>query len=102
MSSNDNDTPAAGEQVLNAAKFVADTVFLPGASQLIEGHVGTGMVYGALGLAAKAVFGPWLLLGVGLDSYSQSTSGKHLWELFGKSKGDAPAASKTIAEPVNS
>jgi hypothetical protein len=101
MSSNDNDNPGAGEQVLNAAKFVADTAVLPGISQLIEGQVVSGVVYGAVGLAAKAVFGPWLLLGVGLDSYSQSASGKHLWQLFDKPKGDAPVASKTIAEPAN-
>lgn len=98
-----NDTPSPGEQVLNAAKFLADTAVLPGSSQLIEGHIGTGVLYGAVGLAAKSVFGPWLWLGVGLDSYSKSASGKHLWELFGsKPKGDAAAVAPKIAEPASS
>lgn len=98
MSSNDN--PGSGEQVLNAAKFLADTMVLPGSSQLIEGNVGTGVIYGVVGVAAKSFFGPWLWLGVGLDSYSKSASGKHLWELLGKSKSDAAAVQKTIPEPA--
>lgn len=80
----------SGEQVLNAAKFLADTVVIPGASQIMEGKVGPGILYGAAGVAAKALLGPWVMLGVGLDSYSKSASGKHLWELFGSEKQAAP------------
>ena len=91
------ETPKSGEQFLNAVKLVADTTILPGSGQLIEGSVGTGAVYAVAGFALKAIFGPVLFLGVGLDSYSKSSSGKHLWELFGKSK-EAPKAA--VAEPV--
>lgn len=95
MSNTEN--PNSGEQIINAVKLVADTTILPGSGQLIEGSVGTGVVYAAAGFALKAIFGPVLFLGVGLDSYSKSSSGKHLWELFGKSKKEAP---KPVAEPA--
>lgn len=96
-----DNNPNAGEQVLNAVKFVANTSILPGSSQLIEGKVGAGLAYGVAGLAAKTVFGPWLWVGIGLDSYSKSASGKHLWELFGSSKSaGSEEATKTIGEPV--
>jgi hypothetical protein len=92
---------SAGGQVLNAVKFIADVSIIPGSSQLIEGSVGSGLAYGVAGLAAKAIFGPWLLLGVGLDSYSKSASGKHLWQLFGADE-EAEAPAITAAEPVKS
>lgn len=97
-----DDTPGAGEQVLNAVKFFADTAVLPGSSQLIEGNVGTGLLYGAAGLAARAVFGPWLWLGVGLDSYAKSASGRHLWELLGSPKSERADVQKVTAEPTPS
>jgi hypothetical protein len=96
-----NDPPSSSGQVLNAVKFVADTAILPGSSQLIEGSVGAGLVYGAAGLAARTVFGPWLWLGIGLDSYSKSASGKHLWELFGSAKSETPEVPKVSAEPAS-
>jgi hypothetical protein len=79
--------PSAGGQVVNALKLVADVAILPGSGQLVEGNVGEGVVYGAAGLAAKMIsplLGPlfWLpWVAVGLDSFSKSTSGKHLWQL---------------------
>jgi len=96
-----NDTPHPGEQILNAVKFVADTAVLPGSSQLLEGSVGTGLLYGAAGLAAKTIFGPWLWLGVGLDSYSKSATGKHLWQLIGNSTDEsASPVQEAIAQPA--
>ena len=80
--------PAASEQVVNAVKLVADVGVLPGLGQLAEGKVAEGALYGIGGLAAKAlltpVLGPLGLLAwvaVGLDSYSKSANGAHLWEL---------------------
>jgi len=80
--------PAPGTQAVNAVKLVADVAVLPGLGQLAEGKVAEGALYGIGGLAAKAlltpVLGPlgWLAwVGFGLDSYSKSSSGQHLWEL---------------------
>lgn len=80
--------PGPGEQVVNAFKLLADVVVLPGSGQLVEGKVREGVMYGLAGLTAKVVspviLGPlwWVTwVGVGLDSFSRSASGKHLWEL---------------------
>jgi hypothetical protein len=91
-----NQTPSAGSQVVNAVKFLADISIMPGSGQIVEGNVGSGLVYGAAGWAAKVIGGPLLWLGVGLDSYSMSASGRHLWELFSTSEKTPQAT----AEPV--
>lgn len=79
----ENDAPSPGSQVLNAVKFLANTAVMPGTSQIVEGQVGSGVVYGLVGLLGRALLGPMGVLVVGLDSYSKSAAGKHLWELFG-------------------
>ena len=76
----------AGEQVTNVLKLVADLAIIPGSGQLVEGKIGEGVMYGLAGVAAKIIsplFGPlfwvpWVF--VGLDSFSKSAAGKHLWE----------------------
>ena len=95
--------PTTGEQVVNGLKLVADVGVLPGTSQLGEGKVGEGMLYGRAGVATKAVsplLGPlWWIpwVGVGLDSFSRSASGKHLWQLQRKSDaGVKPAPPVTV------
>ena len=92
-------TPSAGSQVVNAVKFLADISIMPGSSQIVEGRVGSGVVYGAAGLAAKVIGGPLLWLGVGLDSYSMSVSGKHLWELLGTSEKPPEATAEPVQTP---
>jgi hypothetical protein len=95
--------PSAGEQVVNALKLIADVVVLPGSGQLAEGKVREGLLYGIVGVTAKIVspvlgplaWVPWV--GVGLDSFSKSAAGKHLWEL-GTPRATVPAATK---EPTN-
>ncbi|SRR6266851_3301994 len=72
--------PSPGGQVLNAVKFVADTAILPGASQLVEGAVLPGVLYGLVGWLSRAFLGPVGWIAIGLDSYSMSASQKHLWE----------------------
>jgi hypothetical protein len=78
--------PSEGGQVLNAVKFIADTAVLPGASQLVEGDVGTGVVYGVAGALVswltRSFLGPLGWIAVGVDSYSMSASQKHVWEHF--------------------
>jgi hypothetical protein len=92
----DNQPLSGGTQVMNAVKFIADVSILPGSSQIVEGSVGPGLLYSAAGVAAWAIGGPWLWLGVGLDSYSMSASGKHLWELLPSN----PWTRGATAEPV--
>lgn len=64
----------------NAVKLVSEFWVIPGTSELLEGHVMSGAVHAALGIAAKAWLGvPGLLLVVA-DSYSSSVTGKYLHE----------------------
>lgn len=78
--------PAAG-QAMNALKLVANVAIIPGAGQFVEGNVGDGVKYGLAGVAAKLIspflgplcWVPWIV--VGLDSFSMSASGSHLWQL---------------------
>ena len=80
--------PAPGTQAVNAAKLVANVAILPGVGQLVEGKLAEGAMYGVGGLATKALLvpvlgGPLVLLAwvaLGLDSYSRSSTGAHLWE----------------------
>lgn len=85
-------SPAPGAQVVNGVKLVADVAILPGMGQLAEGKIAEGAMYGIGGLAAKALLGPigWIgWLALGLDSYSKSATGNHLWEQ------KAPSRAKT-------
>jgi hypothetical protein len=84
-------TPTVGEQVTNGVKILAELALLPGASQVVEGKVGSGIVYGVAGFAAKAVFGPIGWIVAGLDSYSVSSSGRHLWQLVGNHPAEKTA-----------
>lgn len=108
MTDQSSNGPGPGEQVVNALKLFADVVVLPGSGQLVEGKVREGVLYGLAGLTVRAVspvlLGPlwWVTwVGVGLDSFSRSASGKHLWELPGQPTSPTPV-SKTetsVGEP---
>lgn len=84
-------TPSVGEQVTNGVKILAELALLPGSSQIVEGKVGSGIVYGVAGFAAKAVFGPIGWIVAGLDSYSVSSSGRHLWEIVSRRPAEKTA-----------
>jgi hypothetical protein len=84
MSTSDVSAPSVGTQVTNGVKVLAELALLPGSSQIVEGKVGSGILYGVAGFAAKAVFGPIGWIVAGLDSYSVSASGQHLWQLLSK------------------
>lgn len=79
---------APGTQAVNAVKLVADVAVLPGLGQLVEGKIAEGAMYGVGGLATRALLipvlgGPLALVAwvaLGLDSYSKSSTGAHLWE----------------------
>lgn len=84
---------SASDQMVNGVKFVGNMAVLPGIGQIIEGSLGKGVLYGVAGIAANAIVGPLGWIATGLDSYSLSSSGKHLWELFGSSKSaDSPTS----------
>ncbi|MCA9689246.1 MAG: hypothetical protein KC636_06525 [Myxococcales bacterium] len=61
--------------VTNGVRLVGDLA-LPGASQLLDGHIGEGIGRTIAGFAARALMGPvgWLL--VAADSYSKTTTGR--------------------------
>ena len=87
---------SAADQLVNGVKFVGNVAVLPGIGQIIEGSVGKGVLYGVTGFVAHAIVGPWGWIATGLDSYSVSSSGKHLWELFGSSRAaDSPSSAKS-------
>jgi hypothetical protein len=90
--------PSIGEQVTNGVKVLAELALLPGSSQIVEGKVGAGILYGVAGFAAKAVFGPLGWIVAGLDSYSVSASGQHLWQFVTKRPGQEKAAETGKAE----
>jgi hypothetical protein len=97
--------PSAGEQVVNALKLVADVSILPGTSHLVEGKVNEGILYGLAGVATRIVLTPvlgpavWIpQVLVGLDSYSKSASGRHLWETA-LPKSEARKSSDTPQQP---
>ena len=100
-----SERPSAGEQVVNALKLVADVSILPGSSQLVEGKVKEGLLYGLTGLASKIVLTPvlgpavWIpQILVGLDSFSKSASGRHLWEMAVPTS-EAPKSTGTPQQP---
>jgi hypothetical protein len=98
--------PSPGEQVVNALKLVADVGILPGTSRLVDGAVGEGVLYALVGVATKLALVPLLgplgfvaAIGVGLDSFSKSASGKHLWQLPASDQRPTPT-SQASGAPV--
>lgn len=73
------------ERTANTVKLVGE-IFVPGASQMVEGNVGNGAAHFLLGgllVAALAPVAPVLagLVGIGvrLNSFSSSIYGTNLW-----------------------
>jgi hypothetical protein len=87
---------AAESTVLsNGVKLVSEVAVLPGSGLLLDGKVVSGLIHTGSALLASAIIGPigWAL--VVADSYSQSVTGKHLWEHRG---GAGSAASDSAAD----
>ena len=81
MANSPNPVPAV-DQMVNGVKFIGNMAVLPG----------KGVLYGVTGVAASVIAGPLGWIVTGLDSYSLSTSGKHLWELYkAPSVADSPS-----------
>jgi hypothetical protein len=74
-------------QVLsNGVKLLGETLVTPGASLVLDGRIGSGLVHGALGLAATAILGPVAPIArilLSINSYSQSVTDRNIWEFRG-------------------
>jgi hypothetical protein len=75
-------TVAPGTLLVNGVKAVADLGVLPGASLLAEGDIKSGTLHAVGGLLAGALLGPIGWFAVGADSFSLSTTGKHIYQHF--------------------
>jgi hypothetical protein len=71
--------------VSNAVKLFGETV-LPGASLIVSGRVGAGLLHTALGIASTAVLGPVGMFGrvvpflIAANSFNRSVNDRNLWE----------------------
>jgi len=67
----------------NSLKLVGEAFVAPGASLILEGKVGPGLVHTLLGVAATAFLGPVgpiAKLLICANSYSKSISDQNLWQ----------------------
>jgi hypothetical protein len=87
-----------GHVVSNGVRLATDTLIIPGASQILDGKIGSGLARAVVGIAARTVLGPIGWLVVGLDSYSKTTSGKGL--IARMSSGQAAQAAPAQAAPA--
>ena len=84
----------------NAVKLVSEVVVIPGTSEFLEGHIVSGTVHAALGVAARALLGvPGVLL-VAADSYSSSVTGKYLHQQVIDSIQSLTGRGRASAEPI--
>jgi uncharacterized membrane protein YeaQ/YmgE (transglycosylase-associated protein family) len=69
---------------------LAGEVFVPGASQLVSGNIGSGLLHNVLAGAAGAalvgtgvapLLGSLAILAVKLNSYSSAVSGRNIWDV---------------------
>jgi len=85
--SSPNSPAPIGPTTTNALKLLGE-VFVPGASQFLDGKIVSGGAHLIAGLAARALLGPIGLVLVVANSYSSSTTGKNLIKQF---KRNTPA-----------
>nr|WP_294549490.1 hypothetical protein [uncultured Rhodopila sp.] len=75
-------------------KFAADVAVLPGSSRIVEGDLGRGLLYAGGGILSRyllpGAFGAFGWVAIGLDAFSVSSSGKHLWELGSRQRAKPP------------
>jgi hypothetical protein len=63
----------------NGVKLVGEA-FLPGASLLLDGNLGNGVVHAVVGFGARLALGPVGFIVVAADSFSKSVTEKYLRE----------------------
>jgi hypothetical protein len=67
--------PSEQSVLANGVKLLGETFVTPGASLVLDGRIGSGLMHGALGLAASALLGPGAPIArilLSINSYSQS------------------------------
>jgi hypothetical protein len=82
------------ETLDNSVKLLGE-VFVPGASELLKGNIGSGLVHnlvagvGMLALAGAGfpLLGGLLVLGTKANSFSRSVGDKNVWQVVGESFG---------------
>jgi Family of unknown function (DUF6072) len=87
----------ANQVVENGVKLVGER-FLPGTSLMMDGDIKGGLTHAAVGLLARAAFGPVAWFAVAADSYSRSVTGKGLIEHLASAVPGGPAAPRPAAE----
>lgn len=60
-------------------KLLGDFAVVPGASQLMQGELGSGLAHAALGVAGSALLGPLGWAAVAANSFTKSLSDDHIW-----------------------
>jgi hypothetical protein len=63
-------------------KLITDFGVLPGSSQILNGNYSSGLSHAAVGIAGRIALGPvgWVLTAA--NSFSKSTTDKHIWTLL--------------------
>jgi len=91
---------ANNENVLpNTLKLLGEAV-LPGASLMVSGRIGSGLLHTALGVAAGALLGPVGFIGrvvpilIAANSFSRSVNDRNLWEI-----SDTGAREESVERP---
>lgn len=78
-----SDEPSSAVTVGRAVKLAGEAI-TPGASLILDGKLRLGLLHALAAGVARAVAGPIGIGLVALNSYSKSTSGKHLYERLQK------------------
>jgi len=87
----------ANQVVENGVKLVGERI-LPGSSLMMDGDIKGGLAHAAIGLLARAAFGPVAWFAVAADSYSRSVTGKGLIGHLTSASSATPAPA--APEPV--
>jgi len=81
----------ANQVVENGVKLVGEGI-LPGTSLMMDGDIKGGLAHAAIGMLARAAFGPVAWFAIAADSYSRSVTGKGLIDHLASSTPSAPSA----------
>jgi hypothetical protein len=76
----------------NTVKLLGEAL-LPGASQLVDGNVKSGLAHALVGVVVGAIIGPIGMLVVKADSFSKSVSDKSLYTQAAELVSQKPATS---------
>lgn len=91
------------DKLTNGAKIVGEAL-VPGASLLVDGRVGYGILHTALAIGAGALLGPLGVAAVAVNSFAESTTGSsplsYLAEKTKLASRRAVAAAEAVVDPA--